>query len=66
MVDFDLERERDMGMLNACVLLLRAMLLPKVHLAFENLALLGHEVAKATVAKCMVGGLHHRYTRRSA
>ena len=28
-----------MGMLKACVQFLRAMLVPKVHLAFENLAL---------------------------
>jgi len=28
-----------MGLLKACVLVLRAMLIPKVHLAFENLAL---------------------------
>ena len=28
-----------MGFLKACVLFLRAMLIPKIHLAFENLAL---------------------------
>ena len=39
MTNFDGDDGERMGLLKTCVLLLRAMLIPKVHLAIENLVL---------------------------